>query len=92
MNHKGKIIIKKAGKALAILVGCLTGLSIILFLIFLAVSPGKTEPFLDADGGVLKDSVSEIISLEIGGINQKMIIRGRNRQNPVVLIIQCGPG
>jgi pimeloyl-ACP methyl ester carboxylesterase len=92
MNHKGKIIIKKAGEALAILIGCLTGLSVILFLIFLAVSPGKIEPFLDADGGVLKDSVSEIISLEIGGVDQKMIIRGRNRQNSVILFLHGGPG
>jgi pimeloyl-ACP methyl ester carboxylesterase len=92
MNHKGKMIIKKIGKVLAILIGCLTGLSIILFLIFLAVSPGKIEPFLDTDGNVLKDSISEIISLEIGGIDQKMIIRGKNRKNPVILFLHGGPG
>jgi pimeloyl-ACP methyl ester carboxylesterase len=92
MNDKGKIIIKKTGKAFAILIGCLIGLSIILFLMFLAVSPGKIEAFLDANGDVLKDSVSEIISLKIGGIEQKMIIRGRNRQNPVILFLHGGPG
>jgi pimeloyl-ACP methyl ester carboxylesterase len=92
MNHKGKIIIKKTGKALAILIGCLAGISIIFFLIFLAISPGKIDPFLDANRGVLKDSVSEIISLEIGGVDQKMIIRGRNRQNPVILFLHGGPG
>jgi pimeloyl-ACP methyl ester carboxylesterase len=70
----------------------LIGLSIILFLLFLAVSPGKIEPFLDADGSVLKDSISEIVSLEIGGTDQKMIIRGRNRQNPVILFLNGGPG
>jgi pimeloyl-ACP methyl ester carboxylesterase len=70
----------------------LTGLSIILFLIFLSVSPGKIKSFLDADGTILKDSVSDVISLAIGGVDQKMIIRGRNRQNPVILFLHGGPG
>jgi pimeloyl-ACP methyl ester carboxylesterase len=83
---------KKTGKIAAILIGGLTGLSILLFVLFLAASPGKIESFPDAGGGVLEDSVSEIISLEIGGIDQKMIIRGRNRHNPVILFLHGGPG
>ncbi|MHB9296580.1 hypothetical protein PilKf_02353 [Pillotina sp. SPG140] len=92
VKYKGMAIIKKIGKVLLIVLGCITGGLIILSLALLTVSPGKTEPFMDGNGNIIKDSVSEIISIKIGGIDQKMIIRGRNKQNPVVLFLHGGPG
>ena len=57
-----------------------------------AYSPGKTNPFLNADGTPLANSVSEKSFVTIGGVKQGMFIRGKNTQNPVLLFLHGGPG
>jgi len=70
------------------LLGCL----LILFSLLLAYSPGKPQRFLQRDGTVLADSVSEKNVVTIGGVDQGMFIRGKNIQNPVLLFLHGGPG
>lgn len=65
-------------------------LCIIVFLI--AVSPQKTTPFLDERGEILPNSIAEIIDLDINGVSQRLIIRGKDKSNPVLLHIHGGPG
>jgi pimeloyl-ACP methyl ester carboxylesterase len=65
-------------------------LSIVIFIII--ESPGKTQPFLDAYGKVIPGSIAEIKSVNINGILQKMIIRGRDTSKPVLLYLHGGPG
>lgn len=55
-------------------------------------SPGKTKPIRDPAGGPLPGSVSEKIWVDINGVNQGMVIRGKNEHNPVLLWVHGGPG
>jgi pimeloyl-ACP methyl ester carboxylesterase len=83
-----KIIVATILTILAILI-----IVLVLFLGWLkSVSPGKTEPIRDSKGKVIEGSIAEIQRMEIGGIKQLVIIRGRSTQNPVLLMLHGGPG
>jgi pimeloyl-ACP methyl ester carboxylesterase len=74
----------------------ITFLIIVLFILsvltlLLINSPGKLEPFKDENGNILKDSISEKIFVDIGGVKQGMFIRGKNINNPVLLFVHGGP-
>jgi pimeloyl-ACP methyl ester carboxylesterase len=49
-------------------------------------------PFRDAHGAVLAGSVAEKVRVRINGVQQGMVIRGRDVANPVLLIVHGGPG
>jgi pimeloyl-ACP methyl ester carboxylesterase len=49
-------------------------------------------PFRDAHGAVLVGSVAEKCRVRINGVQQGMVIRGRDVTNPVLLIVHGGPG
>jgi proline iminopeptidase len=51
-----------------------------------------TKPFLNKNGSILEGSIAEYKRLKIGGVNQAILIRGRNVDNPVLLFIHGGPG
>lgn len=53
---------------------------------------GKTSPILDANNIELPNSITEITKVEIGGIDQYMIIRGVDTAKPVILYLHGGPG
>ncbi len=72
---------------LLIILGCIFIIICILFY----YSPGKPEPFLDKNGKVLANSISEKTFVTIGGYKQGMIIRSKNIHNPVLLYIHGGP-
>jgi pimeloyl-ACP methyl ester carboxylesterase len=55
-------------------------------------SQGTPRPFLDADGRPSAGSVSEKIWVEINGVKQGMVVRGKNTANPVLLVVHGGPG
>jgi pimeloyl-ACP methyl ester carboxylesterase len=52
--------------------------------------PGKPAPFLDKNGSPLPNSISEKIFVEINGVRQGMIIRGKDLNNPVLLYVHGG--
>ncbi|MGZ8744144.1 MAG: alpha/beta fold hydrolase, partial [Nocardioides sp.] len=54
--------------------------------------PGTTEPFLDTEGHRLPGGISEKLSVPINGVQQGMVIRGRDASNPVLLWVHGGPG
>ena len=60
--------------------------------LLLAWSPGKTEPFLDENGDLLVDSISEKIYVTINGLEQGMFIKSKDSHNPVLLFVHGGPG
>ena len=54
-------------------------------------STGAPRPFRDADGP-LPGSVSQKIWVDINGVKQGMVIRGKSERNPVLLWVHGGPG
>jgi pimeloyl-ACP methyl ester carboxylesterase len=73
-------------------VGSIILLTIILLLIVLINSPGKSAPFLDQNGKKVPGSIATIVTMNINGIDQRMIIRGRDTTKPVLLYLHGGPG
>ncbi len=80
-----KLILKIIGIALLLFV-----LGIFIFLY--AVSTNTTPEFKDSQGKVLGNSIAKMEYVKIGGIKQFILIRGKNRNNPILLILHGGPG
>lgn len=57
-----------------------------------AVSPGCPAPLRDASGAPIPGSLSERVTVEIGGIPQGMFIQSADPSNPVLLFLHGGPG
>lgn len=53
---------------------------------------GTTHPFRDATGQVIPGSVAEVHFLRLGGLDQWVMIRGRDRENPPLILLHGGPG
>ena len=60
--------------------------------VLFAISPGRPDPLRDAGGGIIPGSISERVTVEIGGIPQSMIIQSVDPANPVLLFLHGGPG
>ncbi len=70
-------------------------LFLILFVIFIIIithSSGQPQPFLAQNGSKIPGSISEIVTADINGLKQRIIIRGRDSTNPVLLYLHGGPG
>lgn len=80
------------GKSFMVIISVMIGIILIAFIGLWILSPGKIKPYLDNNGNVLTNSVSEIIRMEIGGLEQGIIVKGKNVQNPVMLFLHGGPG
>lgn len=52
--------------------------------------PGKPAPFVDKSGAPLPNSISEKIFVDINGVKQGMIIRGKDSGNPILLYVHGG--
>jgi pimeloyl-ACP methyl ester carboxylesterase len=85
-------ILKTIGKWLLILISGVIGIILIILLIIRINSSGIEEPFLDENGEVLANSISTHEDKTINGVPQRLTIRGKNTDNPVLLIVHGGPG
>ena len=56
------------------------------------LTPISTPPFRGSDGRVLPNSIAVVERWPINGVEQSVIIRGRDRSNPVLLFVHGGPG
>jgi pimeloyl-ACP methyl ester carboxylesterase len=54
--------------------------------------PASTAPIVGSDGEPLAGSIAELTTVEIGGHEQSVMIRGRTVDNPVMLYLAGGPG
>jgi pimeloyl-ACP methyl ester carboxylesterase len=54
------------------------------------MSPGKPIPFVDKNGSLLADSISEKIFLNINGVSQGMFIKSKDTSHPVLLYLHGG--
>ncbi|MBN1924470.1 MAG: alpha/beta hydrolase [Prolixibacteraceae bacterium] len=83
-------------KLISKIIAYTTAITLIVLVLFFgwlkSISPGTTNPITDENGDTLSGSVAEVIRPEIGGIDQLLIIRGKNNNNPVLLMLHGGPG
>ncbi len=83
---------KYVKRILLIIAGAILFLVFSMIVIILVNSPGKPSPFHDNDGKKVATSIAETVTVNINGLNQKIIIRGRDTTNPVLLYLHGGPG
>jgi pimeloyl-ACP methyl ester carboxylesterase/membrane protease YdiL (CAAX protease family) len=53
---------------------------------------GHTQPFRGSDGRVLPHSVAEAKYVRLGGVDQWVMIRGKDIANPPLIVLHGGPG
>jgi proline iminopeptidase len=53
---------------------------------------GSTPEFRDADGRPLPGSIAEERRIELGGVPQYVLLRGRDRNAPLLINVHGGPG
>ena len=85
-------LLKKIGKWLLYLLGSIVALILILLLIIRINSTGVEEPFLDANGNELPNSIAVIEQPVMNGAVQRLVIRGKDISKPVLLRVHGGPG
>jgi len=54
--------------------------------------PAKTKNIVNSEGELVENSVAEMEKIKLGGVDQWLVIRGQNINNPVLLMLSGGPG
>lgn len=85
-------VFKIIGKSILYILLLVVAFLIIVFIWLKSASPGETEPITDANGNAIENSIAELGKISIGGIDQFIIIRGKDINNPVLLMLHGGPG
>lgn len=95
----GALLRRRAGGRAGSTLGRWTGGTVLVLsgVVLLALTafvarPATTAPFFGADGEPLPGSVAELTSVEVNGHDLGLLIRGQNRDNPVLLFLAGGPG
>ncbi|MAT99720.1 MAG: peptidase [Anaerolineaceae bacterium] len=65
---------------------------LLLALAIFIARPASTPPILGADGRPLPGSIAELTSVNIGGQEQALMIRGYDVNKPILLYLSGGPG
>lgn len=68
----------------------LAGILVLVAVLLVWSYPGKPEPFVDQNGHPLAGSISEKIYHNINGVEQGMIIKSKDVNNPVLLYLHGG--
>jgi pimeloyl-ACP methyl ester carboxylesterase len=53
---------------------------------------GRTRPFRTPSGEIVPGSIAEIGYWRLGGVDQWVMVRGVNRNNPLLVMLHGGPG
>jgi pimeloyl-ACP methyl ester carboxylesterase len=72
------------------MLSAIAGFLLIILIVLLIYSPGKVKPYIDSNGKELEGSIAEKIFIKIGGVQQGMIIKSKNKENPVLLYLHGG--
>jgi proline iminopeptidase len=65
---------------------------LVLALFFLILQPASTPPILGVDGKPLPGSIAELITIDVDGSQQALMIRAYDANKPVLLYLSGGPG
>lgn len=84
-------ILRRVGRAFGATVLAVSVAGLLVLAVGL-VRPATTAPILDKDGNALAGSVAEFTTVDIGGDDQTMLIRGHDADDPVILFLAGGPG
>ncbi len=76
--------------ALKILIGFLVLFMLVIF--YIDLTSGQTRPIKNEEGHVLPGSIAALEKVELGGMEQWILIRGENMDNPVLVWLHGGPG
>jgi len=76
--------------AALLILGLIFILVVTLFLFILIHSSGKPKPFLDEDDNPIPESISEKLYEELNGAKFGLFIKGKDRENPVLLFLHGG--
>lgn len=91
MTARGTRSLKgRAAKVMWIVPGLLGGVMLLVLGVLLVLSPGTLEPFVDSEGRHVKDSIAEKSHVRINGVDQGLVIKGRDADNPVLLYLHGG--
>lgn len=85
-------ILNKIGKFFLYSIGTIIALLAILILVIRVYSGDSQSPFKDEAGNVLPNSMALKEDKEINGVPQRLVIRGTDINNPVLLRVHGGPG
>jgi pimeloyl-ACP methyl ester carboxylesterase len=78
--------------ALIIAAATVAGLIVIITIgVFCTKRFVYTPPFRDTNGNIPDGSIAEFRRVRIGDQTQAILVRGKNRSNPVVLFLHAGP-
>ena len=80
-------VLRRLGWAVTVL-----ATAVLVLLAAVIARPASTDPIVDADGEPLPGSVAELATVEIGGHDQVLMIRGSSAENPVLFFLAGGPG
>jgi proline iminopeptidase len=61
-------------------------------LVYATLLPASTPPILAADGNPLPGSIASLETVQLGGHEQSIMLRGNSTSNPVLLYPSGGPG
>lgn len=67
-------------------------LGVIAAAAYWGLSPASTPPIKNGRGDLLPGSIAVLEKVQIGGMDQWILIRGRDLNNPVLLWLHGGPG
>jgi len=79
-------------KILGLIAIGILAIMVVATIYFLCVHTGKIREYRDEKGNVLPNSISEKIKIQINGAENGLFINGKNKDNPVLLLISSGPG
>lgn len=67
-------------------------LALVIVVLFTFSANTATPQFKDEDGNIVENSIAEERQLNLGGVEQTVLLRGRDQTAPLLVFVHGGPG